>query len=85
MEVFNLAEKLEEERKKNKELEKEIKQLRNAIYKDYIVEDLKNKNYWLKNDNEAYKERINKTIKYITSTKWVSVKEVLNILKGSDK
>ncbi|MBR4178057.1 MAG: hypothetical protein IKR57_01755 [Bacilli bacterium] len=67
MRVFNLAEELEKERKKNKELEEENKKINNLIYKDYIVKDLENKNKWLKNDNEVYKSRIDKALRFIQS------------------
>lgn len=48
-------------------LVEENKKLNNVIYKDYVVKDLENKNYWLKNDNEAYKSRIDKALRFIQS------------------
>ena len=70
MVVFNLAEELEKERKKNKELEIEIKQLRNARYSLDRVE---------------LEDRIDKAIEYIEKNYPVCAGEdLLNILKGSD-
>lgn len=48
-------------------LVEENKKLNNIIYKDYVVKDLENKNYWLKNDNRVYKSRIDKALKFIQS------------------
>lgn len=96
MKVFNLAEELEKERKKNKKLQEENKKLSNVIYKDYVVKDLENKNYWLKNDNEAYKSRIDKAIEHLTikQARYINEKDyilndedldaIMNILEGSD-
>lgn len=99
MQIFNIVEELEKERIKNKELEEENKKLNNVIYKDYIVKDLENKNYWLKNDIEVYKSRINKAIEYIKKEEkanpdsnrkdvgliLMNYKRVIDILKGDNK
>ena len=89
MRIFNLAEELEKERKKNKELEEENKKLNNVIYKDYVVKDLENKNKWLKNDNKVYKSRIDKTIDLLEYGKKASylvtdifINDLIEILKG---
>ena len=47
-----------DEAKYIKEIERlnnEIKKLKSIWYADYRIKDLENKNYWLRNDNEAYK------------------------------
>ena len=80
MRVFNLAEELEKERKKNKELEEEIKKYK----KQYIIET---------GTNHILTERIDKAIKYIEKkyykkvykTKGTSINGLLNILKGDNK
>lgn len=48
MQIFNIVEELEKERKKNKELEEENKKLNNIFYKDYVIKDLKNKKLLVK-------------------------------------
>ena len=92
MQIFNIVEELEKERKKNKELEEENKKLSNVIYKDYVVKDLENKIYWLKNDNVVYEYRINKAIEYIEKNNYTyagleepETEKLLNILKGDNK
>ena len=79
MKVFNLAEELEKERKKNKELEEEIKKYK----KQYIIEA---------GTNHILTERIDKAIEYIEKkyykkvykTKGTSINGLLNILKGEE-
>ena len=77
MRIFDIVEELEKERKKNKELEIEIKQLRNARYSLDRVE---------------LEERIDKAISYIenemshlTTNGIRTRKHLLNILKGDNK
>lgn len=87
MKIFNLAEELEKERKKNKELKKEIKALENQL--DFIAEQ----NKYI----DKLEKRINKAIEYIENKQKLNImfgnitlskdsqKELLNILKGDNK
>ena len=71
MRVFNLAEELEKERKKNKELEEKIKHYEKTItFGDYVEEV---------NTLIDYKERIDKAIYYIELDMYGTA---LDILKG---
>ena len=92
MKVFNLAEELEKERKKNKELEEKIKHYEKTITFGDYVEEL--------NTLIDYKYRIDKAIEYmkeycdiIETDKGYFIRseltlyglgDLLNILKGSD-
>lgn len=79
MRVFNLAEELEKERKKNKELESKLKAT-NKVLND--MDDIAGE----------YEDRIDKAIEYINENwgHWCSnhckyATETINILKGDNK
>lgn len=80
MRVFNLAEELEKERKKNKELEDKIKKL--EITKMALIPQYSE----LKEYNAILKDRIDKAIEYIDKWKfdieYADIQELLDILKG---
>ena len=75
MKVFNLAEELEKERKKNKELQDKIKKL--EITKMTLVPQYSE----LREYNAILKDRIDKAIYYIELDMYGTA---LDILKGSD-
>lgn len=77
MRVFNLAEELEKERKKNKKLQEDLNKY--VCYYRYV-----------KMEKESLQDRIDKVIEYIEKkyykkvykTKGTSINDLLNILKG---
>ncbi len=74
MRIFNLAEELEKERKKNKELEEEIKKLK-KYKKTYINET---------GLTHILVYRIDKAIEYIKNSFYCEPRKIIDILKGSD-
>lgn len=79
MEVFNLAEKLEEERKKNKKLEEELDKYKKAYINEagltHILVDRINKAI------EHFREKVGVYEEYIHTD---YIYEMINILQGSD-
>ena len=83
MKIFNLAEELEKERKKVKELKEELKSANESItWWSNRFNALEEENMYLRDKVEQLQDKIDSAINYIENNKWVSVKETLKILKG---